>query len=45
MLLEDAARAWAEPFGVAVAAVLGALLVYAVGRRIVDRLTRHSRVL
>jgi len=45
MPLEDIARAWAEPLGIAVAAMLAALLAYRIGRKIVDRLTRHSPVL
>jgi small-conductance mechanosensitive channel len=39
------ARAWAEPLGLAVAAMLVALLAYRIGRPLVVRLTRHSRVL
>ncbi|HEY2558600.1 MAG TPA: mechanosensitive ion channel domain-containing protein [Caldimonas sp.] len=45
MALEEIARAWAGPLGVAVVAMLGALLAYRIGRSVVLRLTRHSLVL
>jgi small-conductance mechanosensitive channel len=45
MPLEAVARAWAEPLGLAVAAMLAALVAYLVGERLVERLTRHSRAL
>ena len=45
MPLEAAARAWAEPLGLAVAAMLVAVVGYRVGERLVERLTRHSRAL
>jgi small-conductance mechanosensitive channel len=45
MPVEDVVHAWAEPIGVAVAAMLAAILAYRIGRTAVERLTRHSRVL
>ena len=45
MPVEAIVRAWAQPLGLAVVAMLAALVAYRVGRRIVERLTRHSRVL
>jgi len=45
MPLEDITRAWAEPLGLAVAAMLAAVVAYRIARPIVARLTRHSRVM
>jgi small-conductance mechanosensitive channel len=42
---EAAARAWAEPLGIAVAAMLAVFIVTRVGHRVVDRMTRHSGAL
>ncbi len=45
MPMEDIARAWAGPLGLAVATMLIAVLVYRVGHKVVARLTLHSRAL
>ena len=45
MTFEAIVRAWAEPLGLALAAMLAGLIAYRISRPIVMRLTRHSRVL
>jgi small-conductance mechanosensitive channel len=45
MPVEATLRAWAQPLGLAVVSMLAALVAYRIGRRIVERLTRQSRVL
>ncbi len=45
MTFEAIVRAWAEPLGLALAAMLAGLIAYRISRPIVQRLTRHSRVL
>ncbi|HSC87837.1 MAG TPA: mechanosensitive ion channel domain-containing protein [Polyangiaceae bacterium] len=45
MPIEDVARAWAEPLGLGLAAMLAAFVAYRIGERLVERLTRHSRAL
>ena len=44
MPVEDIARAWAEPVGLAVAAMLAAVVAYRIGARVVARLSRRGRV-
>jgi small-conductance mechanosensitive channel len=45
MTFEAIVRAWAEPLGLALAAMLAGLIAYRISRPVVTRLTRHSRVL